>query len=358
MARNDVIEEIREVERPEMERRYRGVVERIASLAGLLLIFLAGAILVPSFLTPFNLLNVLRQSCINALLASGQTFVILTAGIELSVGSLLALSGVVAASLMAEDALALNPILASLIALMITTLAGLWNGLWIIQWRFPSLEQAIKNSSLPGWLQSVLITLTNKTEVPPFIVTLSMMLVARGVTYILSQGQPRMAPKSFGWIGQGYLGPIPVPVILTLLIYLLCYFILVRTKFGRAVYAIGGNEEVARLSGIKVNRVKLGVYVLCAFLAAVAGLVAAARMGSGQPNVGQGYELDAIAAVVIGGTSLFGGEGGIWGTLIGALIIALLLNILNLLGVSAYWQFIVRGLVILVAVYIDTSIRR
>jgi ribose transport system permease protein len=353
--------QVRDAEREAEERlraaRRRMWLDRLTSLGALVAIVIIATILIGPFSSTRNIINVLRQTAVNALLASGMTFVILTAGIDLSVGSQMALVGVVSVSLM-SDPTSWNPWLASLLGIVFTTIVGAFMGFWIIGWKSPRLDRSIQHSSMPGWLKSVLTTVTQKTTVPPFIVTLAGMLIIRGVALWISQGQPRLAPKAFGWIGQASIGPIPVPVYITVIVYIVCYLILTRTKFGRSVYAVGGNREVARLSGINVNSVLVRVYALCGCLAGLAGIVLASRMGSGQVNVGQGDELNAIAAVIIGGTSFSGGEGGIWGTLIGALIIAIILNILNLLGVPAYGQFIARGMVILVAVYVDSSLRR
>ena len=353
--------QVREAER-EAEERLRAAqrrkwMDRLTSLGALIAIIVVATVLIGPFSSPRNIINVLRQTAVNALLASGMTFVILTAGIDLSVGSQMALVGVISVSLM-SDPTAWNPWLASLLGIAITTVVGFFMGFWIIGWKSPRLDRAIHDSSMPGWLKGVLGTLTQKTMVPPFIVTLAGMLIIRGIALWISQGQPRLAPKSFGVLGQDSVGPIPIPVIVTVIVYVICYFILTRTKFGRSVYAVGGNQEVSRLSGININSVLIRVYGLCGLLAGLAGVVLASRMGSGQVNVGQGDELNAIAAVIIGGTSFAGGEGGIWGTLIGALIIAIILNILNLLGVPAYGQYIARGMVILVAVYVDSSLRR
>ena len=353
--------QVREAEREAEERlraaRRRMWIDRLTSLGALVAIVIVATVLIGPFSSPRNIINVLRQTAVNALLASGMTFVILTAGIDLSVGSQMALVGVISVSLM-SDPTAWNPWLASLLGIAVTAAIGVMMGFWIIGWKSPKLDRTIRHSSMPGWLKGVLSKVTQKTTVPPFIVTLAGMLIIRGLALWISQGQPRLAPKAFGWLGQASVGPIPVPVYVTIIVYTICYLILTRTKFGRSVYAVGGNQEVARLSGININGVLIRVYGLCGLLAGLAGVVLASRMGSGQVNVGQGDELNAIAAVIIGGTSFFGGEGGIWGTLIGALIIAIILNVLNLLGVPAYGQYIARGLVILVAVYVDSSLRR
>jgi ribose transport system permease protein len=352
------VEAEREAELKLREARRRMWMDRITSLGALILLIVVASATIPSFHSPINIINVARQTCVNALLASGQTFVILTAGIDLSIGSILAVVGVTAVALMDPDTYNWSPWAASLAGIAVCLFVGLLIGFWVIGWKNPALERRINRMAIPSGFRTALIKITSKSPVPPFIVTLSFMLILRGVALGISQGQPRLAPVAFGWLGQGDIGGIPVPVYVTVIVYAICYFVLTRTKFGRSVYAIGGNEEVARLSGININRVKLGVYALCSTLAGLAGVVLASRLGSGQVNVGQGDELNAIAAVVIGGTSLMGGEGGIWGTLIGALIIAILLNVLNLLGVQAFGQYVARGLVILVAVYIDSSLRR
>ncbi len=333
--------------------------DRITSIGALLVIVVVATIAIPSFSKPVNVVNVLRQSCVNGLMAAGQTFVILSGGIDLSVGSYLAVIGVTSVVLMAPDAgYQWNPWVASLVGLVLATFAGLFTGFWVIGWNNPRLERAIQNMRVPQWLRNSLETITQKAPIPPFIVTLSMMLVLRGLAIAISQSQPKLAPAEFGWLGQESVMGVPVQVFLTAAVYIVCFLILSRTKFGRSVYAIGGNEQVARLSGIKINRVKLGVYALSGLFAGMAAIVLASRMGSGQVAVGNGDELNSIAAVVIGGTSMAGGEGGIMGTLIGTLIIAVILNILNLLAIPAYGQYLARGAVIMLAVYIDSSIRR
>lgn len=278
----------------------------------------------PNFLTVNNLMNVLRQVSINALIAFGMTFVILTGGIDLSVGSILALTGAVTAGLLAGG---MDPILAMLIGLVLGAILGAINGIII-----------------------------SKGNVAPFIATLATMTIYRGLTLVYTEGRPISGlgdSLSFQMIGKGYFLGIPVPVVTMVVAFAVLYFILKKTTFGRRVYAVGGNEEASRLSGIKVGRIKIYVYALTGALAALASLILTSRLNSAQPTAGNMFELDAIAAVVLGGTSLTGGRGWIVGTLIGALIIGVLNNGLNLIGVSSFFQQVVKGAVILLAVLID-----
>jgi ribose transport system permease protein len=298
--------------------------ERFGALFGLLAIILVLSILSPSFLSLSNLLNVLRQVSINALIAFGMTFVILTGGIDLSVGSILALSSAIVAQLLASG---MSFIPALFIGLLVGALLGLFNGLVITQ-----------------------------GNVAPFIVTLATMTVYRGLTLVYTDGRPitNMGDDlAFQMFGRGYFFGIPVPVITMLITFILLYFLLKKTTLGRKTYAIGGNEEAAILAGIHVSRVKWFVYTLAGLLSALAGVILTSRLHSAEPTAGTSYELDAIAAVVLGGTSLSGGKGSIVGTLIGALIIGTLNNGLNLLGVSSFYQLVVKGLVILIAILLD-----
>lgn len=310
-----------------MSINMKGITQRITRmgpLVGLLIIVLILSISSPTFLTTGNLLNVLRQVTINALIAFGMTFVILTGGIDLSVGSILALSGALTAGMMKLSGL--DPILAVLIGLIAGTLMGMVNGFFI-----------------------------TKGKVAPFIATLATMTIFRGLTLVYTGGRPISGLGSdwFRTIGAGYLFGIPLPVIWMALMFIILYLVLKKTTFGRYVYAVGGNEEATRLAGIRVAKVKVAVYALSGFLAALAGIILTSRLDSAQPNAGLAYELDAIAAVVVGGTSLAGGRGWIVGTMIGALIIGVLNNGLNLLDVTSYYQQVVKGLVILVAVLLD-----
>ncbi len=250
------------------------------------------------------------------------TFVILTGGIDLSVGSVLALTATVTAKLLSSG---YNPVLAVLIGLVLGTLLGLFNGV-----------------------------LVAKGKMAPFIVTLGMMTIARGFTLILSDGRPISGfMKSFRFLGAGYIGRIPFPVIIMIVIFIIGYIVLKKTIFGRYVYAVGGNEKATKLSGINTDIVKMGVYAISGLLAAISGIILTSRLNSAQPTAGTGYELDAIAAVVLGGTSLAGGQGGVIGTIVGALIIGILNNGLNLLNVSSFYQSVAKGAVILIAIFLD-----
>ncbi|RID81746.1 ribose ABC transporter permease [Mesobacillus zeae] len=278
----------------------------------------------PDFLTTNNIFNVLRQVSINALIAFGMTFVILTGGIDLSVGSILALSSALTAGMLTGGT---DPMLALFVGLLAGTAMGAVNG--------------------------IIIT---KGKVAPFIATLATMTIFRGLTLVYTEGRPITGLSesvSFQMLGKGYVLGIPFPVITMLITYFILFFLLKKTTFGRGVYAIGGNEEASLLSGLRVDRIKIGVYSLTGFLAALAGSTLASRLNSAQPTAGVSYELDAIAAVVLGGTSLSGGKGWIFGTLVGALIIGVLNNGLNLLNVSSFYQQVVKGGVILLAVLLD-----
>ncbi|WP_226038484.1 ABC transporter permease subunit [Aquibacillus saliphilus] len=305
-------------------KRLTSLLGMLGPFIGLLLIVTIITILNPSFLTIDNLLNVLRQVSINALIAFGMTFVILTGGIDLSVGSTLAFSGAVTATMMASG---IDPLIAILSGLIIGTLLGAFNGFIIA-----------------------------KGKVAPFIATLATMTIYRGLTLMFTDGRPVSGlgeSTLFEMMGKGYFFGIPVPAMTTMVTFLILYLLLKKTTFGRRVYAVGGNEEAAILSGISATRIKIYVYSLTGFLAALAGIILTSRLNSAQPTAGQMYELDAIAAVVLGGTSLTGGKGWIVGTIIGALIIGVLNNGLNLLGVSSFFQQVVKGSVILLAVLLD-----
>lgn len=298
--------------------------QKLGPVIGLLLIVVIISVMSPSFLTMNNLFNVLRQVSINALIAFGMTFVILTGGIDLSVGSILALTGAVTAGMMSGG---MDPILAMLLGVLLGVLLGAINGLIIA-----------------------------KGKVAPFIATLATMTIFRGLTLVYTEGRPISGlgdSFTFQMLGKGYIFGIPVPVITMAISFAVLYFILKKTTFGRRVYAVGGNEEASRLSGINVDRVKIYVYSLAGGLTAIASLILTSRLNSAQPTAGNMFELDAIAAVVLGGTSLTGGRGWIVGTLIGALIIGVLNNGLNLIGVSSFFQQVVKGAVILIAVLLD-----
>lgn len=298
--------------------------QKLGPLVGFAIITIILSVISPSFLTLDNVFNVLRQVSINALIAFGMTFVILTGGIDLSVGSMLALSSALTAGMLASG---MDPILAILLGLLAGGLMGAINGLII-----------------------------TKGKVAPFIATLGTMTIFRGATLVYTDGRPITGlteSSLFEMMGKGYFGWIPVPILWMLATYLILYLILKKTTFGRRVYAIGGNEEASILSGIRVDRVKIWVYSITGTLSALAGIILASRLNSAQPTAGAAYELDAIAAVVLGGTSLSGGKGWIFGTLVGALIIGVLNNGLNLMNVSSFYQQVVKGGVILLAVLLD-----
>ncbi|PKR77929.1 ribose ABC transporter permease [Halalkalibacillus sediminis] len=300
------------------------LLQKLGPLLGLIAIVIGLSIMSPNFLDLGNILNVLRQVTIIALLAFGMTFVILTGGIDLSVGSILALAGALTAGFIASG---IDPILGVLLGVLAGGLMGAFNGFII-----------------------------SKGKVAPFIATLATMTIFRGLTLVYTDGRPVSGftdSAAFEMIGRGYFLGIPIPVIIMFIVFFILFFVLKQTVFGRQVYALGGNEEASILSGIKVNRVKIWVYSLTGALSALAGIILTSRLNSAQPNAGFTYELDAIAAVVLGGTSLSGGRGWIFGTLVGALIIGVLNNGLNLLGVSSFYQQVVKGGVILLAVLLD-----
>ncbi|MBP5277762.1 MAG: ribose ABC transporter permease [Prevotella sp.] len=302
-------------------------------LVALLLMIIAMMFLSDHFATSDNLFNVLRQVSVNVCISVGMTMVILTGGIDLSVGSILALAGAVAAGL-TRDGLSFPG-------------ADLFVGFTF----WGGILAALLIGALLGWINGVMIT---TFKVPPFIATLGMLTIARGLTMLYTGGFPITGlGKGFEYVGTGWFLGIPMPVWIALIVVIVFAFIMRHTIFGRYIYAIGGNERASLISGIKVNKVKLIVYTLAGTLAGLAGLLVTARLDSAQPNAGVSYELDSIAAVVIGGTSLSGGKGSVIGTIIGALIIGVLNNGLVLLGVSPFWQQVIKGIVILAAVIID-----
>ncbi|UEX90255.1 ABC transporter permease subunit [Staphylococcus ratti] len=298
--------------------------EKLIPFVGLILLVVIISVLNPAFLDLSNLLNLLRQVSINGLIAFGMTFVILTGGIDLSVGSILALSSAFIALMITSG---IDPIIAIIIGVLAGAVLGMLNGLFVA-----------------------------KGNMAPFIVTLATMTIFRGITLVITDGNPITNLGDsylFQLFGKGYLLAIPVPAVTMTIVFIVLFIILHKTTFGRHTYAIGGNEVAAKISGIKVNRVKILIYGISGFMAALAGAILTSRLNSAQPTAGTAYELDAIAAVVLGGTSLTGGKGRIVGTLIGVLIIGVLNNGLNLLGVSAFYQQVVKGVVILIAVLID-----
>ncbi len=276
-----------------------------------------------TFLTTKNIFNVLRQSSTNLMLACGMTMVIILGGIDLSVGSIIAMSGVLGAA------------------------AVVWGGMPEIV----GILIAILSGLIFGLLNGLVIALT---KIPPFIVTLASMNIAKGIAYVYSGGKPiRCMTDAWKFLGAGYVGPVPTPVVTMTIVFIVAVLFLNRTKMGRHVYAVGGNDTAAKFSGISTAKVKFVVYSFSGLMAGLAGITIASRLYSGTCTSGDGAEMDAIAAVVVGGTSMAGGSGKLGGTLIGVLIIGILNNGLNLMGVNSDWQYIIKGAVILLAVYVD-----
>jgi ribose transport system permease protein len=302
----------------------RALLQKLGPLAALLALCIGLAFSGPDFLTVGNLLNVMRQVSINAVIAFGMTLVILLGGIDLSVGSILAVSSVVIADLLQAHC---NAGLATLTGILAGALLGTVNGL-----------------------------IVTKGRVAPFIATLGTMTTLRGFALVLANGSPISGFSSnfFSLVGDGYVvGLVPIPVVWMLVVFAIFWFVMRQTVFGRHIYATGGNAEAAALSGVKTDQVQIWVYTICGATAAMAGVILTSRLNSAQPTAGAGYELDAIAAVVLGGTSLSGGRGWIFGTLVGALLIGVLNNGLNLMGVSSFYQQVIKGGVILLAVLLD-----
>lgn len=306
---------------------------RSQSLIALVLMVVAMSFLSDAFFTPDNGWNILRQISVNLCLSIGMTLIILSGGIDLSVGAVLALSGAVAAGVL-KNGIGV-PMFDALLQFTVTgaIVVGLVVGL------------------AAGWFNGFMIT---RFKIPPFVATLGMFSIARGLTMLWTGGFPITGlGSSFGHIGTGVFLGMPMPVWITLALVIVFVVLTRRTRFGRYLYAVGGNERAALLTGLRVNRIKIWVYTLGGGLAGIAGLLVTARLDSAQPNAGLGYELDSIAAVVIGGTSLSGGRGSVMGTVLGCLIIGVLNNGLFLLNVSPFWQQVVKGGVILAAVAID-----
>lgn len=317
-----------------IERKTRSLGAIISSLFsryGIVFVFLTLcvvlAIWTPTFLRPKNIINVLRQTSINGILSVGMTFVILTGGIDLSVGSILAFAGMVAARL-SSNVFGVHPLY---LALLFSVLSGLVLG-------------AVNGSIVAKW------------RMPAFVVTLGMLSIARGITYIYTDGMPVPdLSKPLIAIGQGLVLGIPLPVIIFGVVFAMSWVTLNKTKFGRYVYAVGGNEKSAKISGINTRLIVFLVYVISGLMSALGGLILTARTSAGLPQAGESYELDAIAAVVIGGTSLKGGEGSLLGTLLGAMILGVINNGLDILSVSSYYQQVIKGLIIIGAVLLDSS---
>ena len=299
------------------------------AIVGVLLILISlFTTLSDKFLTYQNLLIIIRQVAMLGISAVGMTCVILTAGIDLSVGSMMAISNIIAAQLMAKVGMPIFP--AICITLLITAVIGLISGIFVAY-----------------------------VKVPALITTLSMMTLLRGFSYILCNGLPVWGlPETFKKIGQGYLGVIPIPVIIMLCIFFIGWVFLNRTKIGRYIYGLGGNREAVRLSGVYTARIEVLVFVISAFLTGIAGIIMLSRINAGRPNIGLGYELDVITAVVLGGVSIMGGAGSILGVLVGVLIIGILSNGMVLIDISEYYQQITKGVVLLLAVIFDTMAKR
>lgn len=306
---------------------------RFRSLLALALLVLALSFLSDNFLTPDNGFNILRQISVNLCLSIGMTLVIVSGGIDLSVGAILALGGAVAAGLL-KNGLAIPPLG---IALAFSTFGAILAGIGV-------------GAGL-GWFNGFVIT---RFKLPPFVATLGMLSIARGLTMLWTGGFPITGlGEGFGVIGTGDFLGVPMPVWIMVGLALIFVVVTRKARFGRHLYAVGGNERAAHLTGLRVDRVKIAVYTLAGALSGVAGLIVTSRLDSAQPNAGLGYELDSIAAVVIGGTSLSGGRGTVMGTVLGCLIIGVLNNGLFLLNVSPFWQQVIKGGVILLAVAVD-----
>lgn len=307
-----------------------GIVKYFKDNIGIIIAFVAMCVFLMVFPTTSsifptrtNIFNILRQNASNLFLSTGMTMVILLGGIDLSVGSVIALSGCLTAACVAQ--LGIPEPVAFLIGIGIGALIGVFNG------AFASM-----------------------TDIPPFIITLASMNIAKGIAYVFTGGAPiRCMTDMFKFPGAGYIGSVPVPVVLMIIVFIISALLINKTQFGRHIYAVGGNKQAATFSGINVKKVNFLVYMYSGIMAGLAGVVIASRLYSGQPTAGDAAEMDAIAAVVVGGTSMSGGSGRIGGTLIGVLIIGVLNNGLNLLGVDSNWQYIVKGIVILGAVYVD-----
>ncbi len=310
-------------------------VAQFQSLLALGLLLVAMSLFADNFLTIDNGLNVLRQISINLCLSIGMTMVILSGGIDLSVGSVLALSGAVAAGLL-KDGIALSH----------------WNV--TLQFTvFGAIVAGVAIGLVAGWINGVVIT---RLGVPPFVATLGMLSIARGLTQLWSRNHPiSNLGDQFRFMGTGHWLGVPMPVWISATLVLVFAFLTRRTRFGRYLYAIGGNERAAMLSGISVDRIRRNVYMLGGALAGIGGLLLTARLDSADPKVGIGYELDSIAAVVIGGTSLSGGRGSIWGTVLGCLTIGVLNYGLVMVGVSNDWQLVIKGVVIVITVAVDRA---
>jgi ribose/xylose/arabinose/galactoside ABC-type transport system permease subunit len=301
------------------------VLETYSLILIVLGLFVVLSVITRTFLTTSNLLNVLRQISINGILAIGMTFVILTGGIDLSVGSIVAFCGIVSAGLIRDARLPVMPVI--LIALLIGLVMGIFNGYFVAYW-----------------------------NAAPFVVTLSLMTIARGMTFVYCNGKPisPLTPEFLN-VGRGTILGFPIPAFILLVVFLAGFVILKYFRIGRYLYAVGGNENSATVSGINVRLVKVFAYAVSGCLCGLVAIILTSRVSAGMPQAAQSYELDAIAAAVIGGTSLSGGRGRLWGTLLGALLLGIVSNGLDLLNVSSFYQQIVKGLIILGAILIDSK---
>jgi len=317
------------------KKNYKQSLSKFQSLIALIILCLVISLLSDKFFTATNAWNVMRQISVNICISVGMTLVVLTAGIDLSIGSVLALCGAITAGLLKNGIEVPSSNLYVGFTILGAALAGLLVG------------------SLLGCFNGWTIT---KFKVPPFVATLAMLTIARGLTMLWTKGFPITGlGKKFAYLGTGWFLGIPLPVWISGIIVFIAVVITNKTKLGRYIYAIGGNENAAVLSGIDIKKIKIAVYTIAGALAAVGGLLVTSRLDAAQPNAGTGYELDSIAAVVIGGTSLSGGRGSVRGTVLGAVIIGVLNNGLVLLNVSPFWQQVVKGFVILIAVVIDKA---
>ncbi len=296
---------------------------RIPTVVALVLLIIILSFTAKNFATINNFMVVLRQISVNAILGYGMTFVILTAGIDLSVGPIIALTGVLSAMMINAG---INPFIVILSIPIMGGICGAFNGLLIARGRMF-----------------------------PFVVTMATQVVFKGITYLICGGRPIMmdSKNPFIQVGTGFFLGIPIPIYIFIIVLILAYFLLMHTQFGKRVYIVGGNRETARLSGINVPNVITWIYIISGICASIAGMILTTRLYSGQPQTGTGYELDAVAATVLGGASLSGGKGTVLGTMIGAIIIGILNNGMTLLGISAYWQYVVKGAVIILAVLMD-----
>ena len=303
----------------------KNMVAKYGSLVALIVLCAIMTIIKPRFLNPLNVRNILRLSSINGLLAVGMTFVCLTGGIDLSVGAVMGCAGMYSAYF-AQASMGLPWFVGVLVGLAMGILIGIFNGVCVAY-----------------------------LKVPAFVGTLGSMSIAKGLTFILTNAKPiPNLSDSFKYIGGGLIGGfLPLPIIIFAVILLICFLLLYKTRYGRYVIAVGGNVKAARVSGINVKRIIASVYILSGMLAALAGIIMTARVTSGVTSTGEGYETDAIAMVVIGGTSLSGGKGRLWGTIVGILMMVCLSNGLDMLGVTAYYQMIIKGFVVIAAVMLD-----